>query len=309
MNAFDAAISAAAGANPMTPTGPVPGRILYADGDGLAYYCAGNDDTDPGRAKQNLVDKIASARVACGASEVRLLVTEQGSHKGHRYAVATVKPYQGQRSNARRPKNWVHLRELVTRGWAGVEAVGTSVAEADDLFAYYSHKGGPQHAVIYTQDKDMRMVPGWHLDWQTHRMFYLPPAVYSAVWNDKQYGAKWFWLQMLHGDTADNIPGLPKYVPDKGKPKLCGEKTAAALLEYTSSTEDAAKLVLDLYCGYYGDVDGPVHLLEQACLLWMRRKPEDALDCVLHVLWPVAPKMIDAVGEIRRRIEGVPCAS
>lgn len=288
MTDFAAAIAAACATSPMTNNAvPVARRVLLVDGDGLAYYCAGNDDTTAGEARANLVAKVKAAQRVSGAESVKVLLTASGSHKGHRYAIARVKPYQGQRANSRRPNNWRALREYMDSPEFPFPVESTVIAEADDLFGYWAYKQ-PDDVVIYTQDKDMRMLPGRHLDWVTHRMHQVGHVhnwdasltVCDSEFNDKQYGPKWFWLQMLHGDTADNIPGLPKYktTDAKGKEvfKPCGEVTARKLLtdEYLPTL-----MVADLYRGYYGD-RWLVEMLEQACLLWMRRVPGDWDDCL-----------------------------
>ena len=266
----------------------MPNRILLVDGDGLAYYCAGNDDTDAGEARQRLVDKVKGAARLVGAERVIVLLTGEGSNKGHRYAVARVKPYQGQRSGSRRPKNWQALRDFLTGPTLPFGQDITLDAEADDLFGWYTYNQ-PDNTVIYTQDKDMRMLPGRHLDWVNHAMHRVEytkttcierELMYNIVPTDStanglQYGHKWFWLQMLHGDGADNIPGLPRYVVD-GKAKPVGEVTAGKLLD----SEHLPHLrVAELYRGYYGD-RWLVEMLEQAVLLWMRRVPDKWDDCL-----------------------------
>jgi DNA polymerase-1 len=265
-----------------------PNRVLLCDGDGLAYYCSGNDETDPGEARQRLIEKIASAKRASGASTVLVLLTGQGSHKGHRYALATVKPYQGNRSDSRRPKNWQYLRRLLEDGLLdGATCISTDQAEADDLFAYYS--ATMEDVAILTQDKDMRMVPGLHLDWTTHLSVTVLPDTWSLVAKDKLYGRLWFWQQLLAGDSADNIPGLPRYVVDD-KEKLIGEKTAAAFLQPAHCDADAFNICRNLYESYYHDqwLD---RLLEQAALLWLRKSPNaDVLDVTnegnpLAIIW------------------------
>ena len=238
------------------------GRILYVDGDGLAYYCAGNDDTLVSQARERVREKVSGMQRAAAAESVVILLTGSGSHKGHRYAIARAKPYQGQRANSRRPKNWRALRELLEQGAFGKTILDYD-READDRFGQFGW-ADPEHTVIATQDKDMRMVPGYHLDWADNRMFFLPRDTYSAVFNDKQYGEKWFWLQMLHGDTADFIPGLPRAYG-----KLCGPVAAEKILAGTYTSEQAAAAVAHAYRSYYNDfwLD---ELAEQACLLWMR---------------------------------------
>lgn len=242
------------------------GRTLYADGDGLAYYCAGNDDTLASEARSRVRNKLESWRLASGAERVVILLTGSGGHKGHRYAIARAKPYQGQRANSRRPKNWKPLRDSLELGTFGTTLLDFD-READDRFGQFGY-ADPDSTVIATQDKDMRMVPGFHINWVDNRMVFLPPGTYDMVHNGLQFGLKWFWLQMLHGDTADFIPGLPK-VGIGGKLKLCGEVTAGNLLAAATTTEEAGRLVSHAYHSYYGD-RWLVEMAEQACLLWMR---------------------------------------
>lgn len=310
MNAPDfAAIAAKAGEVCPQKPNKVDGRVLLIDGDGLAYYCAGKDDTSLAEAVYRTKEKIEAAMLACGASDYKLLLTGSGSDKGGRYAIATVKPYQGQRTNSRRPANWRGLREWLQ---GHPNAVITYDQEADDLFAQLAY-AADDAVVIYTQDKDMRMVTGaWHLDWQTHSMFYLPSGTFEMVVNDKVYGHKWFWLQMLQGDTADNIPGLPRYVDAKGTAKLMGEKTAALVLGGCVNNAEAADVVMDLYRGFYGtlstDLPGHRHwatmFVEQAVLLWMRAAPiiqDFASACTLAVPW--TPAILAAAREAVTTVE------
>lgn len=264
----------------------VRNRVLLVDGDGLAYYCAGKDDTDAGEARASLVNKVKSAARLVGAERTIVLLTLSGSHKGHRYAIARVKPYQAQRANSRRPKNWEHLRDFMLSKEFPFEMEGTTTAEADDLFGKWAY-AQPDNVIIYTQDKDMRMLPGRHLDWVSHRMHTVDCVscvdrevrAMDSVFNDKQYGPKWFWLQMLQGDAADNIPGLPKYVV-AGKAKQVGEVTAAKLLDLVDyGFTEYSLAVAHWYKSYYGE-RWLVEMMEQACLLWMRRDPKAWDDCM-----------------------------
>jgi DNA polymerase-1 len=307
---YAAAIAAAAAGAPMSngELTIVPGRLLLADGDGLCYYCAGDDETSPGEARSRLMEKLAAAKRASGSDRVLVLLTGRGSHKGYRYAVARAKPYQGQRENARRPKNWQYLREFLEQYKGELfEVEETQISEADDLFARYA--SGHPDCVIYTQDKDMRMVPGWHLNWLTHIMFKLG-LEFRVEHDDKVWGRSWFWSQMLHGDTADHIPGLPWYTdgsitksgPNKGKETQhkCGESNRIVVKELPRIASDMGALLLlqPLYKSCYGD-RWLVELLEQGILLWMRNDtgssalnvtaPGNPLAPITtHQLWPSA---------------------
>lgn len=268
-------------------------RVLMVDGDALCYYCAGNDDTTIGQARINVAGFIKQAMDRSGAKSAVILVTGDGSNKGHRYSVARVKPYQGHRSGKSRPKNWEALRGLIQSGSFNstspqITTNVTTYCEADDLFSYLSHEA-PDEYVIFTQDKDMRMVPGWHLTWPDMMLFYVPPGTYSMTMHDKLYGLRWFWTQMLMGDTADNIPGLPGYYdgivksgPNKGQPKLVkvGEVGASDIL--AGSTKDSAyAVVCSFYENYYGS-NASLQMLEQGILLWMRKNPGDVFDVAVN---------------------------
>lgn len=276
--AFADAIGKAVATAPMG-CGPVPilpNRVLRADGDGLAYYCAGKDGSDPADAKAAVLDKLRSAAAVCGASRIEVLLTASGSTKGGRYAVATVKPYQGQRSNSRRPENWRYLRDfLETYDGPLFKPVISGDQEADDLFAQASANNNYLDCVIYTQDKDMRTVPGVHLEWVNHSIVIVPPGTWSIVHNDKVYGRKWFWLQMLHGDTADHIPGLPRYgtTNAKGEPvfKPVGEVTANNALAECTNEQEARAVVEAMYRSFYDQHSWEAAMQEQAILLWLQR--------------------------------------
>lgn len=241
-------------------------RTIYFDGDGLAYACAGNDDTSPAEARERCRVKIHSMQRASGAGKVRILLTGSGGHKGHRYALARAKPYQAQRAGSRRPKNWGVLRKLLETNEFGPASIRYD-READDDFGLYG-AGCPELTVIATQDKDMRATPGFHIHWADNRMVYLPPNTYSMEAWDLQFGERWFWEQMLQGDSADNIPGLPLLYGKK-----CGPVTTVRYLNEATDARSAAGLVAAAYREHYGD-GWFTQMAEQACLLWIRRSPD-----------------------------------
>lgn len=293
---------------------PTPNRTLLVDGDGLAYTCAGSDECPSGQARANLITKIKQGVAASGSTDVEILLTASGSTKGGRYAVARAKPYQGQRDSSRRPVNWRYLRDILETGGVPYRVTQTRDLEADDLFGIRVSQLGAENVVIHTADKDMRMLPGWHLSWVDNVMHWHDPGMWWSVSEDKLYGHAWFWHQMLHGDTADNIPGLPWYLGDpyktgplRGQPRQvrCGPKsTAVQGLLACGGDDTAMHYVLNFYRQCYGD-RAVVNLLEQAVLLWMRRNP-DLLDVVApgHPLGALqsVPGWAQAVYEITERV-------
>lgn len=264
----------AAAANPMPRApAPTPGLVAHVDGDFCAYNCAGKDETDPGVARRILLSKLDSIKYATGAESVIVHLTDPASAKGERYLAATVKPYQGQRNSGRKPRNWGYLREFMeTYEGDRFRVKNWLTREADDGIAYVAHNAARNGklAAIATKDKDMRMLPGRHMIWETKQLVDVPFGTFELVGPDKKvYGHKWFWLQMLMGDTADNIPGLPKYVNDNHKLAQMGEATASRKLEDVRSNESAFGVVGRLYSDYYEE-EWADRFVEQAALLWLR---------------------------------------
>ena len=213
-----------------------------------------------------LLGKVGNMKDACGAEKVVLHLTASGSTKGDRYAAAVTKPYQGNRTNSQRPKNWAYLRNfMLESGHPDFTVKNWHDREADDGFGYIAT--ARLNDVVGTDDKDMRMLPGLHIQWRGHALVNVPQGCFELVVDDKTYGHKFFWWQMLRGDTADNIPGLPSHPDWK---RGVGEAGATALLGSASNNQEAYEAVRAAYKAYApGNWDRL--FCEQASLLWMRR--------------------------------------
>ena len=241
----------------------VPGRRVHIDGDMLAYQCGGNEDTDVATSRRILKSKIDLFKDAAGAEAVLLHMTASGSTKGHRALVAYTKPYQGQRKG-HRPKNWQYLRDYMADGLAGPIKQWYD-READDGFGFISAQCHGD--VIATRDKDMRMLPGLHLNWDTYELVEVKPDVFGVEHGGKLYGHKWWAVQMLWGDSADNIPGLPKH-PDFMRG--VGEVAAHKLLAFAVDMQSAVDALSNAYKAWWG-AEWAERFAEQAALLWIRR--------------------------------------
>ena len=55
----------------------------------------------------------------------------------------------------------------------------------------------------------------------------------------KGLGQKFFWAQMLMGDTADHIQGLPRGFFDNGKSSLVGPAMTSMLLRDIKDNKEA----------------------------------------------------------------------
>ena len=250
----------------------VEGRVLFVDADMLCYQCGGNDDTDVATSRRILKNKIDLFMEASGAERLVLGLTGDGSTKGDRAAIAYTKPYQGQRKG-QRPKNWQYLRDYIGQGLAGpVKTVFDR--EADDLAGFMSQAYGG-NSVLCSRDKDFRMLPGLHLNWDTYELVHVPADQWCVEAGDKVYGLKWWAIQMLWGDAADNIPGLPKH-PDFMRG--VGEVAANKLLAFANDHISAVDALHSAYRAWWGDAEWADRFAEQAALLWIRRSQRAELN-------------------------------
>ena len=264
-----------ASAEPVLPVQvpTVPGRAVHIDGDMLCYVAGGGEDMSVAVSRQIAHGLVAKFKEAAGAERAVLQMTASGSLKGLRVLVPTSQPYQAQRVGARRPRNWEYLRDYLSQ-YSG-EAFRVKLwedREADDGFGYVSLSRPDD--VIVTKDKDMRMLPGWHMEWDSREMVHIPKDCYEVEHFGKVYGYKWFLLQMLQGDTADHIRGLGKC---KAAPRGCGEATAKKLLRDTTCKAEGIARVVELYKAAFEE-RWANEFSEQAMLLWIRRGSQATLD-------------------------------
>lgn len=294
MNPLAAAIAAAAADAPVIHIkGPgfVPGRYVLVDGDYLIYGTAGNNETSIGDARMRLMQKLQDFKAMSGAEHIVLHLTATGGHKGHRYVASTIKPYQGNRSGSSRPKNWELLRDFC-ESYKGVvfrqKLWGTR--EADDGIALHVrllHEQGNE-AVVAMKDKDSQMFTGCtHMDWDTFELCHVPRGTYEKENSvGLIFGHKWFWLQMLAGDTADHIPGVQQI---RGVTKMvqCGMGRAKEALCMSHDNDSAQATVAKAYIQFYKE-NWADAFAENACLLWMRDDREaDPID-FLKIIQPDA---------------------
>lgn len=125
--------------------------------------------------------------------------------------------------------------------------------------------------IICTRDKDLRMVPFQHYGWESGKQGEYGPVfvdelgeLYEAPKKIQGTGLRFFYYQLLIGDSVDNIPGCPGI----------GPKTAIKLLRDAESEGELYDVVLAQYEEKFPE-NALEELLEQAHLLWMVREVDD----------------------------------
>lgn len=278
----------------------VQGRVCQCDADTLAYDCT-NLENSLAANWQELKTWIEEIRIKSGSEFMNLHLTMD--RKGGRFEMATIKPYQENRKNRDEDKQrrvWELRHKMASYMTDKVKAVAWYHQEADDGMAQFQleriAEHGEESSIIYSADKDLWMVDGLHCEpvtFERYRVSGFGGAEYKEVGNVKPKligrGTAWFWYQMIMGDKADNIPGLPYlsgrlaeiYIPlkkpnPKRKALQCGEAKAYAMMKGVTSNKQAFNRVAEAYSDHYGK-EWRERLFEQAFLLWMRRV-DDELD-------------------------------
>jgi 5'-3' exonuclease len=238
-----------------------------------------------------------------GCEWVMLHTTPSLSDKGGRYEHAIQKEYQGNRKDKAKPRFLSQMRDFITsKEFNGYQHMN---CEADDGMsaAQYMALSKGESSMIISMDKDLNMVPGLHLGWKTGEIN--EHDKWGRTYLDEKgklrgEGWKFFWAQMLTGDTADNTQGLPGLLPTmaskftgRGHKTLVkvGPTTGQSILDKIHSNAQAMNLIKGLY-EVYGDTYGYKHwktgedvswqkvFISEAKLHWMRRdlaNPDDVI--------------------------------
>jgi hypothetical protein len=104
--------------------------------------------------------------------------------------------------------------------------------ESDDILRIWWFEV-KEPKIICSIDKDLNCIPGAHYDIRNK-------LVYNVSDEDAD---RFYWIQLLTGDTVDNIPGLPKIGPVK----------ANKILEGCTTHEECKVRVVEAYKEVYGD--------------------------------------------------------
>lgn len=300
------------------------GRVLQLDGDFPCYYAADLDKSVENNFKE-FCSIVQNYKELVGAESVNVFVTL--GLKSGRMEMATVQPYQDKRGDAHDPelKERVHAIRALVAAYKGDAFVPMPCyyREADDALVTSQvariKECGIQSSVMMSGDKDLWMVEGYFAEPKTGQLeltMGYGHTDYREVGNVKPKlvgrGTSWFWHQMIMGDKADNIKGLPmlsgklaeRYIPKKKpdpkrKPLAAGEAKAVAMLKGVTRDIEAYNRVMEAYQEHYGKTAVEM-FLESAYLLWMQREdnPYDFLNWLednLQIKLSFSPRQIAAI--------------
>jgi len=226
----------------------LPGK--YSRKEGEDYTMWSEVVLEPlSHAIQNITTLVSSVIEELGQSEfdIHMMLSPWGT-PNFRHEVATSVPYKGNRDRSHRPTYEKELRNFIVETWPTTIAVNE---EADDLLGIEQTRIGA-NSIIVSIDKDLDQIPGLKHNFTYNRTYEITNE--QAIYN--------FHLQLLMGDSTDNIPGLPGIGVGKARKALHGLET---------EREQFAE-VCRMYTNHSGRVDWEGYLREQGRLLWIRRQ-------------------------------------
>ncbi len=217
---------------------------------------------------------IHNISVSLNAASVHCYLTADNK-SNFRFDLATLKEYKGNRKDLAKPKWYEEIRKYLVYKYGAIIIHGREADDAlaevqqastDNLNQLESTLTDADVTCIASIDKDLLQVQGYHYNFDRKVLKYV----------SKVEGLKAFYLQLLTGDSTDNIPGLFNLTN-----RRCSAKFKAALLSLTTEI-DMYDLVYNIYksantaAGRREDGDVyTLYLKEVGNLLYMRRTATD----------------------------------
>lgn len=225
--------------------------ILYAVG----YACQsknedGTIEVEPlSHCLSSVKRMIKNIVIGSKADSYTVLLTGKGNF---RESVATYQPYKGNRAESSKPIRYPVIKEYLVMEH---EAEVIEGEEADDQLSIRAVRYGD---IIATIDKDLDNTSGWHYNWNKDELYMVTPD--EANTN--------FALQLLVGDSTDNIPGLKRLT---GAVASAKKKSSVAELDgdYLAQMRQVVSIYTD---ALDGDGETAIKMVNEiGQLLWMRR--------------------------------------
>lgn len=171
-------------------------------------------------------------------------------HSNYRYLID--KNYKANRKDQEKPVHFSALRKHLQETYNARVAHGE---EADDLLGILQYSQATEDdSIIVSIDKDLNQIAGNHFNFVNGEQYYVSPVE----------GLRWFYKQMLIGDTSDNVKGI----------KGIGPAKAGGFLNGIHNESEMYNIIQELYISEFGPA-ADNELLTTGQLLWIRRKQDE----------------------------------
>lgn len=175
-------------------------KIALIDADSLIYYCSLGNKEYPTKLEEAISDidnRIYEMVKQSGATHYITFVSK--STNNFRFNIAKSAPYKGNRKKTDMPPVFIGLKAYLYQKPSFI----CNDFEADDgvgLFKTYFNNLGIE-TIICSPDKDvLEQIPGVHYNYGKN----------EVVSTTEEQAERFLYLQVLMGDSTDNIPGIPK---------------------------------------------------------------------------------------------------
>jgi 5'-3' exonuclease len=164
--------------------------------------------------------------------------------------------YKANRKDQVRPQFLTECKEYL---YLQYNAEYSEDCEADDLLGIWQMED-INNTIICSLDKDLWQIPGMHYSWEISGTSKGTKWTKAAEIGNVSHleGLRFFYTQMLVGDTADNVKGVSGV----------GKKTAPALLQNCMTEQEMFEIVQDKY-------SNDDEMLMNGQCLWIFRQPND----------------------------------
>lgn len=161
------------------------------------------------------------------------------------------------------------LRELCVLEEYAIAAHG---CEADDYIRTWALQARRDNIdyIICSIDKDLQCIPGTH--------YFMHKGKEQIIEISEFEAERFFYQQLLQGDSVDNIPGIPGIGPVKAKKAL----------EDITFIPDLQEAVVSMYLEFYGD-EWYEYLLANGRLLYISAESEDFFN---PDEWPIVKELL-----------------
>lgn len=218
------------------------------DGDTIPYVVAYNnrDNEEPALVAMDVDNAVTT--ILRNTSARAYFGFLKGSDN-FRDKLAHIRPYKGNRAEA---PEWMirwgkYIREYLQSKWGFTVIDGMEADDACSIFARIT-----PNCIICSTDKDLDQIPGNHYNISKAIPYYI----------SEEEAHRKLWLQVLTGDSTDNIVGLPG----------CGPKGAEKILEGRSIPE-VPHAVLNAFMEKLGETNGLMYFSESYRLVKLLEVP------------------------------------
>ena len=195
---------------------------------------------------QEIIKDLAEV---CFANEIKVAVKGNGNFRD---SVSSI--YKAHRKDKEPHKFVPTIRNRLVEAGIAIAADGM---EADDYLRMWQQEAlaKNENYIICSIDKDLKCIPGRHYNMKHKNFFDVSDA--QAI--------RFYYEQLLQGDSTDNIKGIPGI----------GPKTAAKLLADANEEEQFKTIVIECYQAAFSREDWKEQLLVNGKLITLKKTMAD----------------------------------